>query len=769
MVSKTKIRKKHNASMPAIKRWLVGALLLSFFLSLAGVVALDYVVREKFEGKKWSIPARVYARPLELYVSKPLRSQSFEYELSRLSYVQVERLTASGQWLKKGREYKVFSRGFDFIDGQEKARKFSLEIESSRVSKLESFSGDELALLRLEPLEIGGIYPNHPENRTLVSLLDVPPLLGETLIAVEDRGFVSHFGISPKSILRAALANIRAGGVVQGGSTITQQLIKNFYLDSRQNLGRKILESLMAVSLELHYSKAQILETYINEVYLGQSGAQGVHGFGLASQHYFGRTLIELNSVQIALLVGLVKGASYYNPWKNPARALERRNRVLQLMKDGQLLTVKEYDAAIGRPLGIVTRARKKLQPYPAFLELVRRQLLQDYEESDLKAEGLAIFTTLDPQAQHQAEESLSQTLNTLELEHSLTKGGLQSGLAMLALGSAEVLALVGDRKVQYSGFNRAIDIRRPIGSLVKPAVYLAALGKGYSLSSLISDAPVAVRGPDQSVWKPRNFSRQSHGDVPLYKALAFSYNQATARLGMNIGLDLVESTLQASGLERSFAVVPSLLLGSLELSPLEVASMYHTFAADGFYTKPRAIRSVQTPHGETLKRYALRSERRFPSSTIYQLNYALSLVMQNGTGQRAKLRNEAEQRVTAGKTGTTNDQRDSWFSGYDGDQLVSIWVGRDDNGKTPLTGSTGALRVWADLMSNIPGRGLTMAKPANLEYYWVDSATGNASGENCRGARLLPFEIGQQPQGKSRCEWRKNPVIHWWRKVWQN
>ena len=754
--------------MSPFKRWLIRALLLSFCFGVAGIVALDYLVREKFEGKKWSIPARVYARPLELYVSKPLNSEGFEYELSRLAYAQVEKLTAAGQWLTRGQEYQVYSRGFDFLDGPEAAQKFSLKIRNSRIDTLESLSGNDLALLRLEPLEIGGIYPNHPENRTLVSLLEVPPLLGETLIAVEDRGFVSHFGVSPKSILRAALANIRAGGVVQGGSTITQQLIKNFYLDSRQNLGRKILESLMAVLLELHYTKAQILETYINEVYLGQSGAQGVHGFGLASQHYFGRTLSDMDSVQIALLVGLVKGASYYNPWKNPARALERRNLVLHIMHEGQLLTSAEYRMAIRRPLGIVTRVGKTLQPYPAFLDLVRRQLLQDYEESDLKTEGLAIFTTLDPQAQHQAELSLSQTLDNLESEYTMPAGGLQSGLAMLALGSAEVLALVGDRKAQYSGFNRAIDIRRPIGSLVKPAVYLAALGEGYSLSSLISDEPVAVKGPDQSVWEPRNFSRQSHGEVPLYQALASSYNHATARLGMNVGLGLVETTLQASGIVRPFSVVPSLLLGSLELSPLEVASMYHTFAADGFYTKPRAIRSVQTPRGDVLKRYSLRSERRFSSSTIYQLNYALSLVMQEGTGKRAKLEKEAKQRVTAGKTGTTNNQRDSWFSGYDGDQLVSVWVGRDDNGKTPLTGSTGALRIWADLMSHIPGRDLAMAKPANLEYYWVDSATGDASGENCKGARLLPVEVGQQSQKKAQCEWRQNPVIHWWRKVWR-
>jgi len=737
-------------------------------ISLVFVVWVDHIVREKFDGKKWAVPARVYARPLEMYVSAPLSQEGLEFELRRLNYSRVRSLTKPGQWLVQGDEYRIFTRGYDFADGAESSRKIRVWLNQHRIERLKADSGGDISLMRLEPLEIGGIYPNHPENRVIVSLSKVPPLLGETLIAVEDRNFVNHFGLSPKAILRAALANLKAGSVVQGGSTITQQLVKNFYLDSRQNLARKAIESVMALLLEFHYTKAEILETYINEVYLGQSGSQGVHGFALAAQHYFSKDLSELNSADIALLIGLVKGASYYNPWRHPERATSRRDLVLKVMYEGQLLSETEYHRARALPLGLVEPHKRQRQSYPAFLDLVKRQLLKDYKEEDLKTEGLSIFTTLDPKAQNQAELSMAETLGHLEKDYKLTNGSLEGGLAMLSLGNAEVLALVGGRNAQFSGFNRALDSRRPIGSLVKPAVYLAALEKGYSLSTLISDAPVAVKGPDASVWRPRNFSRQSHGTVPMFEALAMSYNQATARLGMNLGLESVANTLRDSGVEKPFTVVPSLLLGSIELSPLDVATMYHTFAAEGFYTKPRSIRSVQTPSGDTLTRYALESERRFKATSVYMLNYALSLVMQEGTGRRSGLDGMAKQRVTAGKTGTTNDQRDSWFSGYDGDRLMSVWLGRDDNGTTPLTGSSGALRVWADVMSHLPARSLTMAKPLELEYYWVDPQTGAMSGENCVGARRLPFEKSQRPQEKAHCEWRENPVLRWWKKVWQ-
>ncbi len=762
-------RKKSKPSVKSRRKAvLFRAFVCVLAVALVWVFYIDHSLRKKFDGKKWEIPARVYSRPLELYESASLGPEGFAFELSRLGYSQVSRLSKPGQFVKAASDYRVFTRGFSHSIGRESSRKIEVVFRGQQVYRLRALDGEDVSLLRLEPLEIGGIYPNHPENRVLVSLSEIPPLLGEALIAVEDRGFVQHFGVSPKSIVRAALANFRAGGVVQGGSTITQQLVKNFYLDSRQNLARKALESIMAVLLEFHYTKAQILETYINEVYLGQRGSQGVHGFALASQHYFGKPLLDLRQEQLALLVGLVKGASYYNPWRHPERALARRDLVLRIMYEGQLISSPEYERARTSPLGLANKSTPKPQVYPAFLDLVKRQLLRDYNEEDLRTEGLSIFTTLDPYAQYQAEQSLSARLQSLESKHGLDDGVLEGGLVMLSVGNAEVLAVVGGRRAHYQGFNRALDIRRPIGSMVKPALYLSALNQGYTLGSLVSDAPVKVQGPDEDIWQPRNFSRESHGDVPLYEALASSYNQASARLGMTIGLEAVREAIELSGVERPFPSVPSMLLGSVDLSPLDVAGMYHTYAADGFYTKPLAIRAVETPAGDSLSRYPLDTQRRFSAESVYQLNFALNLVMQEGTGRHAGLRALAEQRVSAGKTGTTNDSRDSWFSGYDGDRLLTVWLGRDDNGKTPLTGGTGALKVWGDIMSRLPGRDLSLVRPHNLEYYWVDPETGKASGENCLGARLIPYVKSNRPSEKADCQWRENPVKLWWKKVWR-
>lgn len=766
--SRSRQKKNQTGFLAAMRRWWKWALIPMGFAVL-GVVYLDYVVRSKFEGKKWALPARVYARPLELYAGLPLRRDAFLEELRGLGYQFTGAADRPGQVSINGDWIRVHSRGFAFWDKQEPALAFAARFSGTGVvADLEDGRGRDLPLVRLEPQEIGGIYPAHMEDRLLVRLEDIPPLLGETLIAVEDRDFLRHHGVSLRSIARATLANIRAGGVVQGGSTLTQQLVKNFYLNQERSFVRKGLEALMALSLDARYSKAEILETYLNEVYLGQSGSRGIHGFALGAQHYFRQPLNELEVHQIALLVGLVKGASYYNPWRHPERATARRNLVLEVMAQSGLIDAREKELASQQPLELVSGGGDSLYSYPAFVELVKRQLQRDYRPEDLRSEGLRVFTTLSPTVQKAAETTLAARLRQLEENHRLPADSLQGAVVVESVGNGEILAVVGDRNGKYNGFNRALDARRAIGSLVKPAVYLTALSRPeqYSLITLLDDSEITVNSEGGQSWQPRNFSREAHGEVPLYQALSKSYNQATARLGTDLGVEDVVDTLRRLGLEEEIPPLPSLLLGAADLSPLQVSKLYQTIASEGIFTEQRAILSVLDARGQALKRYPLVSETRFDADVMHLLQFALQTTMREGTG-RSAYRILDEQWQVAGKTGTTNDQRDSWFAGYSGDHLGVVWIGRDDNGPTPLTGATGALTVWSEMFAQLSSRPLFPVKPANVEYHWIEPHNGTLGGANCVGSELIPFVKGSEPRVKGPCEYRQNPVVHWLKGLW--
>lgn len=770
MSRQSKSKRSKKSSSPSLLRriwrllrWPLLILVLGF---VAWVLYLDIEVQRKFDGRKWAMPARVYAQPLELYQGQQLNRVDLLNELRALDYRSVSQLSAAGQWRAQGDTLDIATRPFSAGGKEEQERHVRLQFHGDRITRLEVLRGPAASLITLEPVLIGGIYPQRQEDRELIQLSEVPPLLGEALIAVEDRNFIHHYGVSPKSIARAAVVNFQSGRVVQGGSTLTQQLVKNFFLDDSRELSRKITEAMMAVLLEIRYSKAEILETYMNEVYLGQSGPRQIHGFGLASKHYFGRPLSTLNVSELSLLVGLVKGASYYNPWRNPERAKERRDLVLTILHQQGLIDQAQLQRAQREKLGIVPASERRLHDYPGFIDLVKRQLREDYDDEALSSEGLKIYTTLSLPAQHQAERALSERLTELERRYGLKKDTLQGAAIITAVGSGEVEAVLGDRNPKFAGFNRALDASRPIGSLVKPAVYLAALKQSqpYHLASLISDGPVTVEGPPGKLWQPKNFDRQSHGEVMLIDALTHSYNQATARLGMTVGLDKVAATLTELGVKRDIPLLPALLLGSLELSPAEVAEMYLALASDGVAMPLRAIRSVEDAQGNRLNRYPLKLGEPIEPGAIQLVQFAMQSVMEEGTGKSAYQR-LPKSLALAGKTGTTNDQRDSWFAGFSGTDLAVVWIGRDDNGETPLTGGTGALQVWTDIFSRLPTESLDIYASPDIDYVWIDGATGLLSGENCQGARLLPFTRAQRPKTYAACDWVENPVLHWMKK----
>jgi len=737
-----------------------------FFLKLflAALVAggllliyLDAKITSTFTEKMWELPAKVYARPLELFAGARLGAEDLAYELEVLGYRKVTNPTGPGQVARNRDRFEIFTRGFAFPGEKEPARKVLVELAGPRLKGLSS-GGKAIDLMRLDPVQIGGIYPLHGEDRVLVRLQDVPPTLRDGLLAVEDHRFYDHWGISFVGIARAAWSNMRSGQVVAGGSTITQQLVKNYYLTPERTIVRKLTEVLMAVLLDLHYEKDQILESYINEVYLGQEGPRSVHGFALASRHYFDAPLNQLGLHQQALLIGMIKGPSLYNPARNPKRALERRNVVLAEMAERGVITADQAKAAQARPLDLNSKHRIR-DSFPAYLDLVRRQLGQEYREEDLTTLGLSIFTPFDPLLQRQIELSTTSVLN------QLNKGGeLESASVVTRFDSGEVAALVGGRSIRYAGFNRALDARRPAGSLLKPAVYLAALEQParYSLATMLADTPLKVPGPGGKAWEPRNYDRKVHGNVLLYHALAHSYNLATARLGLDLGVGRIVDMMRRLGIEGDIPEVPALALGAGEYSPMDMAAMYQTIAAGGFRMPLRSIREVVDAHGSPLKRYPLEYDRTVSLQATNLLTYALRSVVLEGTGRGAYAYLPANFAV-AGKTGTTNDGRDSWFAGFSGDLLAVTWIGRDDNGSTGLTGGTGALKVWAHFMAQASERPLGYRMPDGMETFWIDDENGYMTGKGCPNSRLVPFITGSQPRQSTNCAPHEGGGIRDW------
>lgn len=720
-------------------------------LTIAGAIYVAYInhtVTAQFEGKRWALPARVYARPLELFEGMPLTPSQLEDELLQLGYERTAELNSPGTFKSSPREFHFVTRAFRFWDNSEPSLAVRAVLEKGNVVRLENGkTGKPLDIVRLDPLVIGSIYPAHNEDRVLVQLPEVPALLIKALIAVEDRRFYEHNGIDPLSIVRALWANIRARGTVQGGSTLTQQLAKNFYLTSERTFSRKFNEAIIAVLLEWHYSKEEILEAYLNEIFLGQEGQRAIHGFGMASYFYFGRPLTELKLPQYALLVSLVRGASYYDPRRHPQRALTQRNRVLDILAAQGHINAQQAQLAKQTALGVTRKAPKGSSPYPAFMDLLRRQLQQDYKEEDLTSTGLQIFSTLDPRIQNNTERALAARIEQLEKAYKIPVGRLEGAAIVTSSENGEVLAVVGGRDARFSGFNRTLDAQRPIGSLIKPAVYLSALAmpQRYTLATLIEDEPITFKNPGGRPWTPQNYDHKYHGPVALHTALAHSYNIPAARLGLDVGIPTVLRSLKSLGITRDIPPYPSLLLGALDLTPVEVAQMYQTFASGGFRVPLRAIRDVLTARGEPLQRYALSIEQAFDAAPIYLLNTAMQEVVRSGTA-RAVYQKLPESLALAGKTGTTDDMRDSWFAGFSGQHVAVVWLGRDDNKSTGLSGATGALKVWGDIMQLSATQPLQLSAPDNVELVRIDTATQQRVASHCDAAIELPFISGSAP-----------------------
>ncbi|TKI08805.1 bifunctional glycosyl transferase/transpeptidase [Martelella alba] len=718
--------RKGKPRPPRKKRRLTG-LLIKIFLLFAVVVViygfyLDAQIRSRIEGKVWQLPAAVYGRMVNLEPGMPINEKDMIILLEGMQYRQVNRITRPGEFTVRGNSIDMLRRPFDFPDGKEGQIHARLLFDRNKLLQIVNQDNQRsFGFFRLDPRLITMLQSPNGEQRLFVPRSGFPDLLVDTLIATEDRHFYQHDGISLSSIGRALLANITAGRAVQGGSTLTQQLVKNLFLTNERSLWRKINEAYMALIMDYRYSKDRILELYLNEVYLGQSGNDQIRGFPLASLYYFGRPVDELSLDQQALLVGMVKGASLYNPWRNPKLALERRNLVLRLLQEQKIIDEDLYNMLSARPLGVQPRGGV-ITPQPAFMQLVRQELQQKLGDKINNLSGVKIFTTLDPISQDAAEKAVETGIPALRAGRGVKD--LEAAMVVVDRNSGEIRAMVGGSQPQFAGFNRAMDARRPVGSLAKPATYLTALSQPdkYRLNTWLADEPLSIKLPNGTIWSPKNFERNFRGRVMLVDALANSLNVPTVNLGMAVGLDNISATLQRLGIPKDVInPVPAMLLGAISLTPMEVAQEFQAIASGGNRAPLSAVRSVISEDGRVLYQSYPQAERVVPAQAAYLTLYAMQQVVARGTARSLAVK--FPNYHLAGKTGTTNDLRDSWFAGVDGREVAITWVGRDNNGPAKLTGANGALTLYRRYLENQPPLALNLTPPEGISQMSIDYA----------------------------------------------
>ena len=721
-------------------------------LGIPYVWYLDKQVRTEFAQLQWQVPTRVYARPLLLREGVRLNPEALELELAAATYRKDGVGQLPGTYARDGGRFRLGTRAFTDMDGPVPERRLEVVLSAGRVAQVrDADKKRRLDSARIDPARIATLYGISEEERRLVRMGDVPELLITGLQAVEDRNFKNHHGIDPWGVMRAIWVNLREAGFEQGASTLTQQMVRSLFLSNTKTVSRKIKEALYALIIEARFDKRRILESYLNEVYLGQQGKQSIHGVAAGADFWFGRELNTLRTEDIALLVGIIQGPGYWNPRRFPERALTRRAVVLDVFAQVGLITPAEAIRAKATPLGVSSKPGVARNRAPAFLDLVRRQLARDYPADALRGAGLTVMSTLAPSVQTLSERAVHATLPRAERQQG---PALQAGMVVTDTESGEVLAVVGNRKSDEPGFNRALEAQRPVGSLLKPFVYLLALAQPdrYSLASWIDDSPVEVTQPNGKPWRPKNSDGKSHGTVTLTSALARSYNQATVRVGMDVGPDRLAALLKVLGGLRA-TPNPSLILGSVDLSVFSMTQMYQFLASGGRIQPLRAVRGVLDTQGKAISRYDFKAEPAQEGDAIAArlVTLALQSAVTSGTG-RPLLSDGLGPLQIAGKTGTSNDSRDSWFAGYTGDHLAVVWVGNDQNQPTGLYGATGAMRVWSALFTKLPTEPLRVTGQG-IEWAWLDGAEYATTEADCPGARRAAFVSGFLPPEHKTCQ----------------
>ncbi|HET7039060.1 MAG TPA: PBP1A family penicillin-binding protein, partial [Gemmatimonadales bacterium] len=724
-------------------------------------------------------PVRYLARPIVLQPGTVLEPVALEASLRRLRYRSVDgRNVRVGEFRQGRHEWVIGRRPFRLGRLLDSGGVVTVRLGyGGMVEEIADAEGRLFEHVLVEP-EVLHVAEQHRVDAAPVILANVPDHLVDAVLAVEDRRFFSHWGADVRRILGAMVANVRAGRVVQGGSTITQQLAKNKFLTARRTPLRKIRELAMALVLEARHTKHEILEAYLNEIYLGQQGSLAVHGVGAASRDLFSKDVRRLSVAESALLAGLIRAPNVYSPWRHPNRARDRRNLVLSLMRDQGRLSGSAFDRARRASLGL-KRATTPVRVGRYFTDYVRESL-ESRLGREARSRGLVVFTTADLTLQLAAEDAVRDGLSRLEQDRpALRRGGqpLQAALVALDPRTGEIRAMVGGRDYGASQFNRAVQARRQPGSAFKPVVALAALSRrSHTLASVLEDEPLSVETP-LGRWEPANYDHEYRGRVTLREALERSLNVPFARLGLSVGPDRIVETARRLGIESPLKAVPSLALGSADLTPLELARAYGVLAAGGELAEAHGVIGVAKPDGATpttpgathgsslpVSRFRYPVARVYDPAETFLVTSALEGAVERGTGRG--LRSWGYWGPVAAKSGTTNDHRDAWFVGYTPELVVAVWVGYDDGRSVGIPGARAALPIFARFLTAASGNGMRdpwddggFRVPDGIQVVDVDRESGLRAGWGCGGEPEYFLE-GTAPDAEADCD-------TWWRPRW--
>jgi penicillin-binding protein 1B len=702
----------------------------------------------QFDDLTFRQPSRLYGRATRLTDGRHYPPDLLVADLTGEGYREDATSPAlpAGRFRRSKKGVAVHLRNFPLPDGGRGGGLVEVSYRGSRIAGLRR-DGKKVDAVDLEPPLLASYYGADFQERRPVTLKEVSPDLISAVIAAEDDTFYRHAGFSPSGILRAFWVNLRGGEVRQGGSTLTQQLVKNLYLTHERTLVRKSEELLLAVLLEARYEKPQILEAYLNEIYLGGSGGVSLLGVGAASRAYFGKDASQVDLAEAATLAGIIRSPANYSPLTHPDRARERRNWVLGRMAELKLVRQARIDAALAEPLAVapepVVRRRAPYFADEAALEASRRFGVEDLADS-----GYVLFSTLDWSSQKVAQEAVAWGLAAIEKGyHHKGDEPLQAALVSLDPATGGILTYLGGRQYDASQFDRAGHAQRQVGSAFKPVVYAAAFETDTaSPATFLEDEPLTVQLAGGRDWSPKNDDGTYHGWVTVRTALEKSYNPATTRLALQVGLRRIVKLAGEMGITTPMPPYPSMALGAAAISPVELATVYATLAAGGLRPPVHALLALRDRYGKPVQGAALpKPERALSPQTAYMVTSLLEGVFQRGTAAGAAAGFSGD---LAGKTGTTNKQRDSWFAGYAPERTTVVWVGYDDNSRTRLSGARAALPIWIRFMARVapPGGYSTFRQPRGLATALIDPTTGLLATEYCPTVLTEVFRQGEVP-----------------------
>jgi penicillin-binding protein 1B len=721
-----------------------------------------YVYKEsvgKFEIRRLSLPTRVFADYTPLQVGLVLSPDDLLEKLDRLGYRQVNSVSQSGEYAAKPGEIYIFTREFEHPSGKYEAQPVRIAFQDRTIGAVASLrDGHPLDKVALEPELLTSILSEQLENRRPVTLAQVPQHLQDAVIVTEDQRFWHHPGIDPVGIMRAIFRNLRAGGVSEGASTLTQQLVKNYYLTPERTMKRKLVEAFMAVILDAKYSKREILEAYLNDIYLGRNRSISIVGVGEASHYYFGKPVSEINIAEAALLAGMIKSPNNYSPFVHPDLAMQRRNLVLDLMLKNGKIDEATYQKAVATPLPKKPfRQKGGLTSIPFYVDRVLQEMSRDYGIKDVKGRGLQIYTAIDLNAQSTAATTLENGLQSLEKGSRFLRrrqSPLEGAVIMVDVPAGEIRALIGGRNYDQSQFNRAINAKRQIGSLIKPFVYATAFEPSLSQqnitqATLVSDTRFVLKRRFADDWSPRNYEDRYHGTVTVREALEQSMNSASVRIGLATGIPAIIRTAHTLGIQTEISDNPAMLLGAVDIPPIEMADAYSTIARIGSRLPLRTIRFVTDDRGRVVSAGdAVQPVVVFPPRDMYILTDLMKGVLDRGTA--ASARSMGFRLIAAGKTGTTNDKRDAWFIGFTPKTLALTWIGFDDNSPIGLSGGEGAVPIWTRYMiAETAGQpNVDFPVPQAIVFAQVDETSGGLGVSQCPPNIVIneAFKDGTQP-----------------------